>query len=75
MKILQISPQISYPFDSGGRLSIYGITKSLSERGHKIVFVTYVKEYPKQEHIIELKKFVNQFLLNGILKIVYGAYF
>ncbi|MDD5606951.1 MAG: glycosyltransferase family 4 protein [Ignavibacterium sp.] len=56
MKILQISPQISYPFDSGGRLSIYGITKSLSERGHKIIFVTYVKEYPKQEHIIELKK-------------------
>jgi len=56
MKILQISPQISYPYDSGGRLSIYGITKSLSEKGHEITFVTYVKEYPKQDQIDELNK-------------------
>lgn len=56
MRILQISPQISYPSDSGGRLGIYGITKSLSEKGHEITFVTYIKEYPKNEYIMELKK-------------------
>ncbi|GAB6283121.1 MAG: glycosyltransferase [Ignavibacterium sp.] len=56
MRILQISPQISYPSDSGGRLSIYGITKSLADKGHEITFVTYIKDYPKQEDINELKK-------------------
>lgn len=59
MKILQISPQISYPADSGGRLSIYGITKYLAERGHTITFISYVKKEPKPEQVIELNKICN----------------
>lgn len=59
MKILQISPQISYPANSGGRLSIYGITKYLAERGHTITFISYIKEDPRPEQIIELKKICN----------------
>ena len=56
MKILQISPQVPYPLDSGGRLGIYGITKSLAEQGHEITLVTYVKDIPSELNIIELKK-------------------
>lgn len=56
MRILQISPQISYPLNSGGRLGIYGITKSLAERGHSIIFLTYVKKHPSPETINELEK-------------------
>lgn len=43
MRILQISPQIPYPLIDGGRRGIYGITKSLSMRGHKIDFIAYQK--------------------------------
>ena len=59
MKILQISPQISYPPDSGGRLSIYGITKSLAERGHKVTFVCYTNKPIDESTINELKKICN----------------
>lgn len=56
MKILQISPQISFPCDSGGRLGIYGITKSLSERGHDITFVCYAQNSVNENVKNELKK-------------------
>ncbi|HCY76163.1 MAG TPA: hypothetical protein DHV28_09605 [Ignavibacteriales bacterium] len=59
MKILQISPQISFPPDSGGRLSIYGITKSLAERGHKVTFVCYTNKPISESTINELKKICN----------------
>ncbi|MEO8231386.1 MAG: glycosyltransferase family 4 protein [Ignavibacteriota bacterium] len=59
MKILQISPQISFPPDSGGRLSIYGITKSLHERGHEITFVCYIQESVNEDISNELKKICN----------------
>lgn len=56
MKILQISPQVSYPPDNGGRLSIWGITKSLSERGHQITFICYSQGLVKTEIENELLK-------------------
>ena len=59
MKVLQISPQISFPPDSGGRLSIYGITKSLSERKHQVTFVCYTQGPIAKNAIYELKKICN----------------
>ncbi|MDP4173873.1 MAG: glycosyltransferase family 4 protein [Bacteroidota bacterium] len=44
MKILQISPQVPFPLDNGGRIGIYGIAKYLANRGHEIDFVCYRKE-------------------------------
>ena len=41
MKILQISPQLPLPLDDGGRKSIYGIFRTLSELGHNIHFICY----------------------------------
>ena len=43
MKILQISPQFPYPLDDGGRKGIWGISKSLFERGNEITFIAYQK--------------------------------
>ncbi len=64
MKILQISPQISFPPNSGGRLSIYGITKSLSERGHEITFVCYIENRVSENDTNELKKICNPFFID-----------
>lgn len=41
LNILQISPQIPYPLDHGGRISIHGITKGIHLRNHKINLVSY----------------------------------
>lgn len=55
MNILQIAPQIPYPLIDGGKLGIYGITKSLSDRNHKIDFLTYLKDSNLEECKEELK--------------------
>ncbi len=43
MHILQISPQLPYPPDSGGRVAIYNILKHLS-RQHDMTLATFVTE-------------------------------
>ena len=43
MNILQISPFVPFPTDSGGRIGIYGILKYISERGNSIHFAAYKK--------------------------------
>lgn len=45
MRILQISPQIPFPLDDGGRKSIYGTTNYLHKRGHKIDLIAYRKHF------------------------------
>lgn len=39
MRLLQIAPRIPYPLTDGGSISIYNITRQLSERGAQIYFV------------------------------------
>ncbi|MGA8263301.1 MAG: glycosyltransferase family 4 protein [Ignavibacteriaceae bacterium] len=56
MKILQIAPQVPLPLDDGGKLSIYGITKSLAKLGHKIHFVCYRKNTDRDWAQKELEK-------------------
>ena len=43
LNILQISPQVPFPLDHGGRISIHGITRGNFQRGHNIDLVTYLK--------------------------------
>ena len=64
MRILQISPQVPVPLDTGGRIGIYGITKYLAERGNEIHFVTYHKDIDHNWAIKELRKFCIPYILN-----------
>lgn len=40
MRILQLTPKIPYPPDDGGKIGIFGITKYLALRGHKITLLS-----------------------------------
>lgn len=64
IKILQISPQVPLPSDDGGKISIYGITKCLSERGHEIHFVCYRKEADEKWAQKKLSEVCKPYLLN-----------
>lgn len=63
MKILQIAPQIPYPVNDGGRISIFGITKYLSLRGHDIDFVAYRKNVDSQKATAALLDFCTPIFL------------
>lgn len=56
MNILQIAPQIPYPVVDGGKIAIYGVTKSLMELGHKVDFIGYRKEFDKSKYSAEMEK-------------------
>ena len=64
MRVLQIATQVPVPPIDGGKLSIYGITKSLHERGHKIDFVCYKKHDDYQESYNLLKEICVQYILD-----------
>lgn len=64
MKILQIAPQVPLPLDDGGRLGIYGITKSLADRGHEIHLVCYRKNIEQKWAEKELRKICIPYILN-----------
>lgn len=55
LKILQISPQVPFPLDHGGRISIHGITRGNFQRGHNIDLVTYLKNTDIPSAEIHLK--------------------
>ncbi len=64
MRILQISPQIPYPPIDGGSRGIYGITKSLTMRGHKIDFIAYRKNANIELIYDKLKEICNPYFIN-----------
>jgi glycosyltransferase involved in cell wall biosynthesis len=64
MKILSISPKVPIPANDGGKLSIFGVLKSLSTRGHKIDFVAYLKDTPYDYAISELAQYANPHVLD-----------
>lgn len=49
MKILQVAPQVPLPEDSGGRIGIVNITRSLASLGHQIDLVMYAANIPGME--------------------------
>jgi len=64
MNILQIAPQIPYPLIDGGKLGIYGITKSLSELNHQIDFLTYLKDADLKAANKALEPFCNLYAID-----------
>ncbi|GBD90549.1 glycosyl transferases group 1 [bacterium BMS3Abin04] len=64
MRILQISPQIPVPPTDGGKLSVWGVTKSLAKLGHKVDFVCYLKHDNYKTSVELLKQFCTPYILN-----------
>ncbi len=48
MKILQLSTQLPFPPDDGGKIGIFNLTKYLSLRGHKIVLLPIISDRTKE---------------------------
>lgn len=59
MKILQLSPQLPFPPNSGGKIGIYNILRELSKNGANITLFAFTKEKPRNEYIDYLRKFCN----------------
>ena len=57
MRVLQITPQLPYPPDSGGRVGIFNSIK-YGSRYHEITLLTFVSEDCKR-HIQDLKNYCN----------------
>lgn len=64
MKILQISPQLPYPPDDGGRIGIYNITKYVSALGHKIDFLTYSQPKRIESGVENMRRFCNPIVVD-----------
>lgn len=64
MKILQIATLVPIPATDGGRLSVFGLIKSLSQRGHNIDFVCYQKEADYKLSYEGLKTYCTPHILN-----------
>ena len=65
MKILQLSPQVPLPLDTGGRIGIYGILKHVAERGNEVYFAAYRKNYDQKLAEVTLQKFCQPFIINA----------
>lgn len=59
LRILQISPQVPVPPIDGGKISIFGLLKSLTMKGHIIDFFCYRKHADYTYSVKELSKFCN----------------
>ena len=64
MRILQISPQVPFPLDSGGRIGIYGIASYLAKRGNSIDFVAYKKNIDFEFANKKLSEFATPHILD-----------
>lgn len=64
MRILQISPQVPVPTTDGGKISIFGVTKALSRRGHQLDFVTYRKHAELESSLKQIEPFAQPHILD-----------
>ncbi|MHC1739091.1 MAG: glycosyltransferase family 4 protein [Ignavibacteriaceae bacterium] len=64
MKILQISPHLGVPQNTGANISVFGITKYLSLLGHEVDFVSYRKDFNAETAKKELSRFCNPIILD-----------
>jgi len=65
LKILQISPQIPLPLDSGGRIGIYGILKHVAERRNEVYFAAYKKKFDHNLAESTLGKFCHPYIIDS----------
>lgn len=81
MNILQISSQVPVPETDGGKISIFGITKSLHKLGHKIDFLCYLKDANYYQSIKLMSDYCNPHLIKvntknsiwGVLKNIFSS--
>lgn len=64
MKILQISPHLGVPQNTGANISVFGITKYLSLLGHEVDFVSYRKNFDAEAAKRELNRFCEPIILD-----------
>lgn len=64
MRILQISNLVPFPPTDGGRIGIYGITKSLAEQGNQIDLICYLKNSDLDFSLNGLRPICNPYLLD-----------
>lgn len=64
MKILQISPHLGVPQNTGANISVFGITKYLSLLGHEVDFVSYRKNFNAETAKKELSRFCKPIILD-----------
>ncbi len=57
MRILFISTSIPFPPTDGGKLVVYGLLKSLAERGHEIELIAYLKHDDYKTSYENLKQY------------------
>ena len=58
LTILQICPQIPFPPDDGGKISVWNITKHLAARGHRITMLTFGDQENIPEELQEIASVV-----------------
>ncbi len=64
MNILQISPQIPVPETDGGKISIWGNTKILSQMGHHVDFVCYRKDSDYEKSYAILSEYATPYIID-----------
>lgn len=71
LKILQLSPQLPFPADNGGKIGIANILKQFCKQGCEVTFFTYNNGNLTKDGIAEAEKYCKLLLFNHSLKNTY----
>jgi polysaccharide biosynthesis protein PslH len=71
LKILQLSPQLPFPAENGGKIGIANILKQFRRQGCEVTFFTYNNGNLSKEGIAEAEKYCRLLLFNHSLKNTY----
>ncbi|MDY0079267.1 MAG: glycosyltransferase family 4 protein [Ignavibacteriaceae bacterium] len=79
MKILQISPHLGVPPNTGANISVFGITKYLSLLGHEIDFVSYRKSFNLESTLKDLRPYCDPTILdiqtgNNVISAIFNVF-
>ncbi|HPO55088.1 MAG: glycosyltransferase [Ignavibacteriales bacterium] len=79
MKILQISPHLGVPPNTGANISVFGITKYLSLLGHEIDFVSYRKNFNLESTLKDLRPYCDPTILdiqtgNNVISAIFNVF-
>jgi len=79
LKILQISPHLGVPPNTGANISVFGITKYLSLLGHEIDFVSYRKSFNLESTLKDLRPYCDPTILdiqtgNNVISAIFNVF-
>jgi len=79
LKILQISPHLGVPPNTGANISVFGITKYLSLLGHEIDFVSYRKNFNLESTLKDLRPYCDPTILdiqtgNNVISAIFNVF-